>query len=125
MVADPYTGKHPNGSPLAAGNPKDVAAQKAGKPDLSLNPPEGGRQQAFAQMDGARKYGPYNWRNDPIKVTVYVAAAKRHLDAIMDGEDVAADSGVDHFGHVMACAAIALDAKKHGTLIDDRVKKST
>lgn len=102
-------------------NPKDLAARSAGKPDLSLNPPEGARIQAFAQMDGARKYGPYNWRRTPIKLSVYVAAAKRHLDAIMDGEDRALDSDIDHWGHVMACGGIVLDAKRHGTLIDDRV----
>ncbi len=102
-------------------NPKDVVARKSCKPDLSLNPPAGSETQAFAQMDGARKYGPYNWRRDPIRLSVYIAALKRHADAIMDGEDKAADSGVDHFGHIMACCAIALDARRHGTLIDDRV----
>ncbi|MCX5745407.1 MAG: hypothetical protein NT062_23265 [Proteobacteria bacterium] len=40
--------------------------------------------------------------------------------AWLDGEEVAADSGVHHLGHVAGCIAVLLDARAAGCLIDDR-----
>ena len=40
--------------------------------------------------------------------------------AFWDGENKAADSGIHHLGHVMACASILLDAESCGQLNDDR-----
>ncbi len=76
--------------------------------------------ESLAFADGAAKYGPFNWRDEPVSSSVYLAAAKRHLDAWFDGEDFAADSGVHHLAHVRACMAILLDAEAAGTLNDDR-----
>lgn len=101
-------------------NPKDALAQRENKADLSLNPPVANEQMARALMNGAAKYGAWNWRRDKVKLSVYVAAAKRHLDAIMAGEDTAVDSGISHAGHVMAGMAILLDARAYGQLVDDR-----
>ena len=53
----------------------------------------------------------------------YIGAMKRHLDALLDGEDEAHDSGVHHLGHVNATTAILLDAMECGKLIDDRPKQ--
>ena len=50
----------------------------------------------------------------------YLGAMKRHIDALLDGEDLAPDSGVHHLGHIAASCAIVLDAGKHGTLVDNR-----
>ncbi len=101
-------------------NPKDASAMKKGKVRLDLNPPAGSEALARALASGANKYGPWNWRKDPIQLSHYVAAMKRHLDALMRGEDCAPDSGVHHLGHIMAGAAIVLDASEQGCLIDDR-----
>lgn len=75
---------------------------------------------AFAMMDGARKYGPYNWRAKPVIVSIYIDAAMRHILAFFEGERLASDSKAHHLGHAMACCAILLDAEAHGCLIDDR-----
>jgi hypothetical protein len=71
-------------------------------------------------MDGARKYGPYNWREEGVGASTYLSAAMRHLRAYLDGEQNAMDSGVHHLGHAMACLAILLDAEAVGNLVDDR-----
>lgn len=107
------------------GNPK--TAMGAQKPDLSVVPPSALLHLATAMMNGARKYGPYNWRDDPVSTRVYVAAAMRHLASYLDGEDYSADTveaeePVHHLGHVMACCAIVLDAWHAGTLLDNRPK---
>lgn len=75
---------------------------------------------ADAFADGAQKYGPANWRVDPVSASTYVNAALRHLFSWYDGERDATDSGCHHLGHAAACLAILLDAEAQGTLIDDR-----
>ncbi len=79
-----------------------------------------------AMEDGVKKYGLYNWRESKIKSEIYIDAAIRHILSWVEGEDLAVDSGVHHFGHVMACMAILLDAESSGTLVDHRnkIKKS-
>jgi len=99
-------------------NPKDKIG--ATKPDLSLVPPAALLHTASAMMDGAAKYGPYNWRENKVKARVYVAAAMRHLQQFLDGEDIDPTSGVHHLGHASACCAILLDARETGNLADDR-----
>lgn len=75
-------------------------------------------------MDGARKYGPYNWRDNAVLARVYIAAAIRHINMWAAGEELADDSSVHHLGHAIACMAILLDAQVTGNLIDDRAKSS-
>jgi hypothetical protein len=90
---------------------------------LHLVPPSAKHFLAMALADGARKYGPYNWREHNISVSVYKAALERHMDAFWDGEDLASDSGVHHAAHALACIAIMLDAMTIGMLHDDRPTK--
>lgn len=71
-------------------------------------------------MDGATKYGAYNWRNKSVSASIYIDAAKRHLDLWFEGQEFASDSKVHHLGHALACCAILLDAQECGRLIDDR-----
>lgn len=90
------------------------------KVPLHLVPPSAKHFLALALADGARKYGPYNWRDAAISVSVYKSALERHMDAYWDGEDRAPDSGVHHVAHAMACCALILDAMTVGRLNDDR-----
>jgi hypothetical protein len=90
------------------------------KPPLHLIPGTALAHEACAFRDGAAKYGPYNWREKNVSSTVYVSAAMRHLEAWLNGETAAQDSGVHHLAHARACLAILLDAEAHGSLNDDR-----
>lgn len=102
-------------------NPKTLVGAR--KIDLSLLPPAATIHGAHAMMDGAGKYGPYNWREKKVPARTYIAAAGRHLADFLDGEETAPDSGVHHLGHVIGCCAILLDAMETGNLIDDRPVK--
>jgi hypothetical protein len=102
-------------------NPKTAIG--ASKVPLHLVPPSAKYYLALALRDGAIKYGPYNWRDAEISVSVYRSAAERHLDAFWDGEDCAPDSGIHHIAHAMACMALILDAMSIGKLHDDRPTK--
>lgn len=99
-------------------NPKDALG--AQKPDPSVVPPCAELHLATAMMDGAVKYGPFNWRDNPVQARIYYAAARRHLAQWLDGEDFDPTSSVHHLGHAMACCAILLDAYEQGNLVDDR-----
>lgn len=99
-------------------NPKDRAS--AHKPQLHLIPPAAEILEAVVMGLGARKYGPYNWRTAPIRATVYIAAAKRHLAQWLDGQDDDPESGVSHLAHARACLGILLDAQSLHCLNDDR-----
>lgn len=102
-------------------NPKTVIGVT--KVPLWLVPPSAKHFLAEAFADGAKKYGPYNWREKTVSASVYVSAAQRHLDEWLDGEDRSRDATVEHLGHVMACCAIVLDAMTVGKLNDDRPPK--
>jgi ribosomal protein S17E len=74
----------------------------------------------LAMLQGQLKYGLYNWIDDPVSITTYLDAAKRHLDLYKLGQDLASDTDVEHLGHVMACCNILISAKYHNKLHDDR-----
>lgn len=99
-------------------NPKDRIG--AAKVDFTLIPTSAKIALALALMDGATKYGPYNWRVEPVQFRTYLGAAERHLEDVKEGEEIARDSLVEHLGHVMACCAILIDAHYQGKLVDDR-----
>ena len=107
---------HPE--PYPDNNPKTAIGVT--KLPLHLVPPSATHYLAMAFADGAKKYGPYNWRDRTVSSSVYVAAAKRHIDAWWDGEDLSSDAKIHHIAHAMACMAIILDALTIDKLNDDR-----
>ena len=104
--------------PLQDTNPKSKFG--AVKPSPALIPSSAILHEAKVFALGAKKYGPYNWRKDPVSAMTYLNAALRHLQAIIDGTDVDPESGASHAAHARACLAILIDAKECGKLIDDR-----
>jgi len=99
-------------------NPKDALGLK--KPPLRLVPAAGLLHVAKVMGLGAAKYGPYNWRGKPVRLTVYIEAAMRHLLSALDGETDDRESGQPHAAHAAACMMIVLDAAATGNLVDDR-----
>jgi len=100
-------------------NPKDLIGVTK-TPALSVVPAASLLYEAQAMRDGARKYGAYNWREHPVRASIYIDACVRHLMAWYDGEAVASDSGQPHLGHAKACLGILADAIETGNLVDDR-----
>ena len=98
-------------------NPKDLLGEK--KISITKLPPVAILHGSAAMVNGADKYGPYNWRENDVVSHIYIDAAMRHLMEWWEGEETASDSGVNHLGHAIACCAILLDAQANGNLIDD------
>jgi len=101
-----------------ASNPKDSIGDK--KVPLWLCSPIAKAQWAVCQFVGMVKYGAWNWRSAGVRSSVYLAAMQRHIDAYTSGEEVDPIDQTPHLGHIMACAAILIDAKAAGKLTDDR-----
>ena len=107
---------HPNG---ADENPKDVIGSR--KPALHLVPQAANILEAVVFGHGADKYGgAYNWRVKPVRASIYLSAAMRHLAQWLDGQNEDLESGISHLAHARACLAILIDAQTTDSLIDDR-----
>lgn len=99
-------------------NPKDLVGRT--KVSMFKLPASAIAWGSAALMDGDDKYGAYNWRGNKVIASVYIDAMERHLKAWQEGRRVAPDSKVHELGHVIACAAILIDAEATGNLHDDR-----
>lgn len=100
-------------------NPKDAIGSH--KLPLHLWPAEATAMGCLGMLEGDGKYGRNNYvAGDGVIASIYVDAAKRHLDAWFSGEEFAPDSGVPHLSNALSSIAILVKAQAHGKLIDDR-----
>ena len=99
-------------------NPKEAFGDS--KMPLDLLPDTAVVMFNLAFLEGALKYGQYNWRVAGVKVSTYVRAMRRHLSKFWNGKDVDPVTLVHELASVGACAAIMLDAIACGKLTDDR-----
>lgn len=111
-------GLRPSPANTQGNNPKDRYG--LAKVPFSLIPQTAKVFMAMALANGAQKYGPYNWRVEPVQGRIYLEAAERHLNLLLDGEDYDRDTGIHHGAFILSTIAIYLDAMVHGTLIDNR-----
>ena len=99
-------------------NPKDAIGVR--KLPIGLVPSTGVNLAAVAFLEGAMKYGRYNWRVAGVKTSIYYDAAMRHLEKYWNGEECDGETGVPHLASAIACIMIIADAKACGKLNDDR-----
>jgi len=100
-------------------NPKDLIGSD--KLPLHLWPSTASALGCIAMLNGALKYGRSNFRAVGVRASIYVDAAKRHLNAWFEGEEHDPDDGVPHLSAALACIAIIVDAQAAGELHDDRM----
>jgi hypothetical protein len=99
-------------------NKKNLAA--VGKAHMRCVPPVAIFALGAAMQNGGDKYGPFNYRDADVTASIFYEAMLRHIVDWFSGEDFADDSHVHHLAHLMAGAAIVLDALQQGNLVDDR-----
>lgn len=75
---------------------------------------------SLAFLEGALKYGKYNWRVAGVRMSIYLDAFERHRMKFANGEWADQTTGVPHLASMIACLGIILDAKTCGKLTDDR-----
>lgn len=99
-------------------NPKDKLATS--RLDLSLFPATARAYGALAMTEGDLKYGGYNYRTAGVKVSIYYAAANRHLDKWFNGEWADSKTQVPHLASALACIGVIIDGIECGNVTDDR-----
>lgn len=100
-------------------NPKDaVGVRKV--PLRSIVPAPVIGYLALALLEGARKYGSYNYRIAGVRASVYYDAHGRHMDAWWNGEDIDPDSGLCHVDKAIASLVVLRDSMLQGNWVDDR-----
>lgn len=73
------------------------------KPMMDLMPPLMELETAKVLTVVAVKYSPDNWRKVPDLRRRYIAAAKRHINAISRGEVYDDETGLHHAAHAACC----------------------
>lgn len=99
-------------------NPKDIIGST--KIDLGNVPDSMMVHAAAAFLEGALKYGRFNWRIAGVRASIYHAALIRHVAKWWAGQDRDPVTHVRHLANALACIAIILDAEIYGKLNDDR-----
>lgn len=115
----------PRNEITTAVNPKELQATADSKAPLQYLDPVMDEDIAYVMEHGALKYGLRNYRDTPMKASVYVGAMRRHLKAWATGEDLDPDSGRPHLAHLVACAVVIEAAREAGTYVDDRTVKAS
>jgi dATP/dGTP diphosphohydrolase, N-terminal len=99
-------------------NPKDIIGGK--KLDMGLVPDTLVVFAAEGFLEGASKYGRYNWRIAGVAASIYHGAIKRHLAKWWNGQNCDKATRVRHLASIISCAGILLDAELCGKFKDDR-----
>lgn len=76
-----------------------------------------------AMLEGALKYGRHNYRVAGVRASVYVDAAKGHIDQFWEGEDLDPDSQLHHILKAGASLAVLYDGIAYENWVDDRPPK--
>ena len=102
---------------------KDPAKSRkadAGKPNLSLLPPEALLAAGRAFSYGEKKYAAHNYRHDLVTSRI-VASLLRHIVAWMGREEIDEENGLSHIDHIVACAMM-LATNAANPALDDRYR---
>ncbi len=89
------------------------------KPRMDLLDPEFLEEVAAVMTFGAKKYAAHNWRKG-LAVSRLLAAALRHIFAVLRGEDHDPESSKSHIAHATCCLMFAFWMLKHRADLDDR-----
>ncbi len=99
-------------------NPKDAIG--AAKASTWYVPSRVLMEVGVAMLEGARKYGPFNWRKAGVCASVYIGAVDRHLTAWKEGEDIDPASGLSHITKAISSLTVLRDSMLEGNWVDDR-----
>lgn len=101
-----------------ASNPKEAFGDA--KMPVGLVPDTAIIEENLAFLEGALKYGQYNWRVAGVKASTYNRALRRHLKRWWNGQDRDKVTQVLELASIRACCGIMIDAIECGKFTDDR-----
>jgi len=104
-------------------NPKDAVGTKKWRQYCTV-PTTVIWELGVAMLEGARKYGRHNYRIAGVRASVYIDAAKGHIDQWWEGEDTDEESKLNHIVKAIATLVVLRDAMIHNKWVDDRPPKT-
>ena len=104
-------------------NPKDAVGTKKWRQYCTI-PTTIIWELGVAMLEGARKYGRHNYRVAGVRASVYIDAAKGHIDQWWEGEDIDEESKLNHIIKAIASLAVLRDAMIQNKWVDDRPPKT-
>lgn len=104
-------------------NPKDAVGVKKWRQYCTV-PATVLWEVGVGMLEGARKYGRHNYRVAGVRASVYVDAAKGHIDQWWEGEDIDKDSSLSHITKAICSLVVLRDAMIQDMLTDDRPPKA-
>jgi hypothetical protein len=105
-------------------NPKDAIGQAKWRVSTTI-PQTVMWEVGVGMLEGAMKYGRHNYRVAGVHASVYVDAAKGHIDQWWEGENTDADSGLSHITKAICSLVVLRDAMIQDMLTDDRPPKAS
>lgn len=103
-------------------NPKDVVGST--KVAMSCVPANVEAEIGVGMTEGALEYGRHNYRVVGARASTYYDAARRHLMAWWEGEDIDKKSGLSHVSKAITSLIVLRDAMIRDNWNDDRPPKS-
>lgn len=73
-----------------------------------------------AMFEGKLKYGAFNYRGVGVRGSIYYDAARRHMDAWWEGQDIDPGSGLNHITKAITSLIVLRDAMLMKKFEDDR-----
>ncbi|MFA5669984.1 MAG: dATP/dGTP diphosphohydrolase domain-containing protein [Balneolaceae bacterium] len=109
-------------SELKPSNPKDIVGVR--KAPMSTVSAAVMAEIGVGMLEGAVKYGRHNYRVVGVRASSYYDAAKRHIQAWWEGEDIDPDSGLNHIVKAITSLVVLRDAMIQNKMTDDRPPRS-
>lgn len=100
-------------------NPKDRVGVSKWRQIFAV-PPRVLFEIGVGMLEGALKYGRFNYRITGVRSSIYVDAAIGHIFTWVEGEDTDPDSGLSHITKAICSLVVLRDAMIEGNLEDDR-----
>lgn len=100
-------------------NPKDRIGVSKWRQVFCI-PPRVLWELGVAMLEGAMKYGRFNYRASGVQASIYIDAAQGHINSWIEGEDIDPDSGLSHITKAICSLVVLRDGMIEGNFIDDR-----
>lgn len=100
-------------------NPKDAIGVKKWR-QYFVVPTQVIWEVGVGMLEGALKYGRHNYRASGVRASVYVDAAKGHIDSWTEGQDLDPDTKLSHITKAICSLVVLRDAEMNNFLVDDR-----
>lgn len=111
-----------NTKPTLATNPKDAVGVSKWRQYFCV-PYRVMWEVGVGMLEGAMKYGRFNYRITGVQASIYIDATRGHIDAWCEGQDDDPDTGLSHITKAICSLLVLRDGMIEGNFVDDRAPR--